>query len=495
MSNYPTIRNPLLPSPPMASSRSRFRKSDLLSNLSLSTTATLSSSISTASIRSFMSQTMSQISNASTTFRIGHNRRIMPHGSSSQIMHKSATEKMISTKKTAKSMDNEPLVHYNGPYQTLESLPAEKLNWIKDEQTSTLVKNPLTNYTKSIVLRKPLTRSQTYPALTSNAYSRPLQTKPKGMFYLRVLQVIATDTSKTRLFRCGVQINQETCLSSYVTSEKTGKHSSIAQFDETFLFDVDDQTTATISIYAQNKSSNLFQSRHQKQEICLGKESIHIALHPKSKTTERFVLNSNPSAGQSNDIQLLVVHGTFVSRRTQNMLNNTILFEDFITAYVHTGMVPRWDRFWGILRGVQFELYDFEYKENRPPLYVIPLDHFISAFDPSEEDGEEIRIDIGARGIALQFTENAISKSKRDWVVDDLECRMYLLPESSAAAREWESKFNYVASIFDEVRGWDTNSSNDSYHENNSDTDTYSYDDDDDDEDDEANSVPLKLLW
>lgn len=126
---------------------------------------------------------------------------------------------------------------------------------------------------------------------------------------------------------------------------------------------------------------------------------------------------------------------------------------------------------------------------------MIPLDHFISAFDPSEEDGEEIRIDIGARGIALQFTENAISKSKRDWVVDDLECRMYLLPESSAAAREWESKFNYVASIFDEVRGWDTNSSNDSYHENNSDTDTYSYDDEDEDGDDEATSVPLKLLW
>lgn len=104
--------------------------------------------------------------------------------------------------------------------------------------------------------------------------------------------------------------------------------------------DVDDQTTATISVYAQNKSSHLFQSRHQKQEVCLGKEAIRIALHPKSKTTERFVLNSNPSAGLSNDIQLLVVHGTFVSRRTQNMLNNTILFEDFITAYVHTGMVP-----------------------------------------------------------------------------------------------------------------------------------------------------------
>lgn len=108
-----------------------------------------------------------------------------------------------------------------------------------------------------------------------------------------------------------------------------------------------------------------------------------MSLHPKSKTTERFVLNSDPKQGQSNDFQLLVVHGTYISRRTQNMLNNTILFEDFITAYVRTSMVPvsffyffyyclfvniiykykRWDRFWGILRGVQFELYDFEYKE------------------------------------------------------------------------------------------------------------------------------------
>jgi hypothetical protein len=63
-------------------------------------------------------------------------------------------------------------------------------------------------------------------------------------------------------------------------------------------------------------------------------------LHAKSKTTERFVLKNDYKSGQSGDIQLLVVHGTYVSRRTQNMLNNTILFEDYITAYIRTGMVP-----------------------------------------------------------------------------------------------------------------------------------------------------------
>lgn len=81
------------------------------------------------------------------------------------FLSKSTTENIISkatkSKKDQQNTPTEPLVHYNGPFHTLEALPIEKLNWIKDEQTSALVKNPLTNYHKSIVLRKPLTRSQT----------------------------------------------------------------------------------------------------------------------------------------------------------------------------------------------------------------------------------------------------------------------------------------------------------------------------------------------
>lgn len=152
MSAYPTIRNPLLPSPPPSATRSKFRGKEILSSFSLSRTASLTTSMSTTSIRSFMSQTFSQM-------RINQNRRIMPSG-----MQKSMTDKQADLKLHAKkreALENEPLVHYNGPYQTLESLPLEKLNWIKDEQTSSLIQNPLSNYNQSIVLRKPVSRSQT----------------------------------------------------------------------------------------------------------------------------------------------------------------------------------------------------------------------------------------------------------------------------------------------------------------------------------------------
>jgi hypothetical protein len=183
-----------------------------------------------------------------------------------------------------------------------------------------------------------------------------------------VLQVIATDSSKgktefstffffftnselVRSFRCTVQVNDETCAGSFVTSEKSGKNGSIVQFDETFLLylfarvhkkvnklicfisDIEEPTTATISVFAKHKS--LFGAKQQ--EVCLGREIIEIGLNLKQKTAERFVLNDNPNSGQSNDYQLLVVHGTYVSRRSQILLNNTVLFEDYITAHTHNG--------------------------------------------------------------------------------------------------------------------------------------------------------------
>lgn len=56
---------------------------------------------------------------------------------------------------------SEPLVHHNGPYDTLDQLPEEKLNWISKETTDYKeLRHPLLDYPKSIVLRKPHHRNQ-----------------------------------------------------------------------------------------------------------------------------------------------------------------------------------------------------------------------------------------------------------------------------------------------------------------------------------------------
>lgn len=90
---------------------------------------------------------------------------------------------------------------------------------------------------------------------------------------------------------------------------------------------------------------------------------------------------------------------------------------------------------------------------------------------------------------------------------EDLEYRMYLLPESPSAAREWENNFNYVGTIFDEIRGWDENSTSESSF--NSSRDAFSYRSSDFEEEEEYYAdgsytalntnkkltVPLKLMW
>lgn len=52
---------------------------------------------------------------------------------------------------------SEPIIHYNGPYETLDQLPQDKYNWIVSESfgTDSQTTNPLVDYPKYIVFRKP----------------------------------------------------------------------------------------------------------------------------------------------------------------------------------------------------------------------------------------------------------------------------------------------------------------------------------------------------
>lgn len=149
--SFPIIRNPLLPSPPSSKKKSsKLRRTEFFSSLQISAAASLKPSISTDSFRNFVTQTIHHISGANTRM----NKRIMPSG-----MPKSATMGVNCYNRYP--IIQEPLVHYNGSKHTLEELPVEKLTWIKEDQLNDGIRNPLSHYHHSIVLRKPLKRSKT----------------------------------------------------------------------------------------------------------------------------------------------------------------------------------------------------------------------------------------------------------------------------------------------------------------------------------------------
>ncbi|ORZ15102.1 hypothetical protein BCR42DRAFT_492048 [Absidia repens] len=517
MTDYPVVRNPLLPSPPPPPSH-RFRMLQQLSH----PTPSIKSSLSTLSLKNIVNKSFQRISQAGhhrTTKRIApamikthdlhkfnkpddttddfyyakkgpvidndndddddddeaederdlennltpsHHRHIHKSMSTFSFMSfkKKPPTKSISTNMIKKM---EPVVHYNGAHHTLEQLPDEKWQWIKHPslaESQQGLQNPLANCATSIVFRKP---HRPFSPLTSP--TEPKEMKPKATFYLRA-----------RLFRCGVQIHEETCMSAYTASEKCGKNSVQANLDETFLFDVDESCNATLSIYSQQRAGvQLFYPRaqQQNQDIRVGQHQFQIHLSPTQKHVQRQVITDH-SNGQS--YQVLVVFGVYVSHRSQTMINNSKLMEDYLTMQVRGTFTPRLERFWVVVRGVQLELYDFDFRETRPPLHIIPLHTLIEAYHGNAEEQDEQPI--GAGGLTLQFSEHTLDPAYRRSILDhpEFECRMYVLAENMERSKQWEQVLNYMVSIFDECR---------EETELDSIGDSIGEDDEDDDDDDD----------
>ncbi len=150
MATYNTIRNPLLDDgDSKSSSHQRFKESN-------------------SSFKSFFSQSYLHMSN--TGARIG-GRRIVPSFSKEKKKQNGSLKKAGSMASLSNAQSqrhrikqrndiSEPLVHYNGPLETLDQLPQEKIAWITKESTdSEELRQPLLDYPRSIVFRKPHNRN------------------------------------------------------------------------------------------------------------------------------------------------------------------------------------------------------------------------------------------------------------------------------------------------------------------------------------------------
>lgn len=118
-------------------------------------------------------------------------------------------------------------------------------------------------------------------------------------------------------------------------------------------------------------------------------------------------------------------------------------------------------------------------------MFVIPLRYFVLAMHPSVEDDERL-VDVGAIGLALQFTERVVNP-REVWTFDEddvshFEGRMYVLPDNAAVSAQWEAAFAQVASFLDEFR----NLEDDEDDEDDDGYDSDEYEDDEQEEEEEG---------
>ncbi|ORZ18021.1 hypothetical protein BCR42DRAFT_436771 [Absidia repens] len=135
-----------------------------------------------------------------------------------------------------------------------------------------------------------------------------------------------------------------------------------------------------------------------------------------------------------------------MSNRAQSLLANQVLYADFITVYVRGSIIPRWQRYWGVLQATKLTLYDFEYKETKAAQVILPLDGLGKVFYPSHiEDDDEQMVDVGRLGLALQFTASQLPSYGTG-------NRIFILPDDNHSCQGWEESFSYSASLVEEFK-------------------------------------------
>ncbi|KAI9020254.1 hypothetical protein CLU79DRAFT_704098 [Phycomyces nitens] len=318
--------------------------------------------------------------------------------------------KLITNSKKPKRLPSEPLVYYDGPCETLDQLPDDKLQWIKDSSPAEGVGVPhLSRHSIfPIVLRKPHKEHMSH-------------------------------------FRCSVECDRSIFVGSFGSSEKCGKNTIQTELEETFLCDIDEPSSITLKVYSQPRS-RIHRISNRTPEECVGQHRFDATLERCDKKLRRYTLEGGES-GSGATYQVLVVFGTYVSHQAQTLLTNRPVFAGYMTLYVRGQRSAKWNRYWAVLFGTDLRLYDFEAKETRPPVDTIPLACFLYGFRPPVED-DDGQVDVGAHGLALQFSKLAAGlRGEKEGDDIWLECRVYVLPDSVKMSQEWENAFEYVRSL------------------------------------------------
>ncbi|KAI8379806.1 uncharacterized protein BYT42DRAFT_341441 [Radiomyces spectabilis] len=336
MSTFSVIQNPMLDNPSQPP-RTRSRVLNTLASMPL---------MPVPSFRNLVNRSLLHMQQ-----HMKNNRKIAP------VVSQSKTEGPKLAKIAMADSKQEPVVFYNGPFQTSDQLSADKLSWIKAVSAEEPAQNPLTEYKCSVVFRKSFTRSKTYPiAGHTQSYL-----KPKAMFYLRVLQITGQKEQKNYNLRCVIKVNDETFMGKYAKIEKCGKHNIQANFEETYLVDIEDPTVVSLNLYAQPKGKAMFSSENRRQDRCIGSVSFNVNLFSEQKRLQRFsIINYSDNDCQPTGYELLAVTGTYVSSKSQALIQNRALYDDYVNIYINSKGVPRIERYRAILRGALLELHDFQ---------------------------------------------------------------------------------------------------------------------------------------
>ncbi|KAG0056335.1 hypothetical protein BGZ83_005454 [Gryganskiella cystojenkinii] len=282
-----------------------------------------------------------------------------------------------------------------------------------------------------------------------------------GLVFIKLMQVSNRASAKVFDIECSLRIGS--CeRTSHPTRSFKDNPGNTATMNEVFLFDVNAPFQLEIDVTGTPIATKFgtMAGFSNTQQVQLGQLHLDLPLETMDNSVRTFKLKrvlppsaiegSQPThsikslhAKEKADCEIIVMMGIHILKEPveDKSWETETLYQGNLTVMTRGSRRSAWKRYWAVLEGSSFKLYDAEYQMKRDPVAVISLGH-IRGIQPPDYD----KVDVGANGFSIVLEKESVDlSSKKELFEHDplefeqLDYNVYAFTDSAYLHEIWNA--------------------------------------------------------
>ncbi|KAI1317067.1 hypothetical protein EDD11_009050 [Mortierella claussenii] len=284
-----------------------------------------------------------------------------------------------------------------------------------------------------------------------------------GLVLVKLMQVTNKASSKLLDIECNLRVGGVERTSQPSRSFK-GNPGNTATMNEVFLFDVDKPFQLELEVTGTPVVTKFgtMAGFSNTQIVHLGQLILPLPLEPMEKSIRTYKLQrltriegTLPSSKgikiqskDNADYEIVIMMGVHVLKEPveDRSWETKTLFEGNLTVMTRGSRMASWKRYWAVLQGNTFKLYDAEYQLKRDPIAIIPL-AFVQDVQPPDFD----KVDVGSNGFSVVIDPKGVNMSNaHEFDLTDMDYHLYAFTDSAFLLESWTTHLQDALEQFNE---------------------------------------------
>ncbi|KAF8929537.1 hypothetical protein BGZ58_008871 [Dissophora ornata] len=373
--------------------------------------------------------------------------------------------------KAFSDLNDEPaLVHCPLSVSTLDQFSPERYAWVRDclfqnkpmeSQISNILKSERTWDTVDGHYESQSSELLKAPGadLTKTGFNN--LNEATGLVLVKLMQVTNRASSKICDIECNLRIG-DIDRTSHPSRSFKDNPGNTATMNEVFLFDVDKPFQLELEVTGTPIATKFgtMAGFSNTQTIHLGQLVLPLPLAPMGKSVRTYKLqclnisDGNQAAGAKiqpkgkADCEIVIMIGVHVLEEPveDRSWETETLYQGILTVMTRGSRMASWKRYWAVLKGNAFKLYDSEYQTKRDPIAIIPLAHVLGVQPPDYD-----KVDVSSNGFSLVISPAGVDMSNAtEFDLTDMDYNIYAFTDSAYLHECWTANLDEALEQYQE---------------------------------------------